>query len=81
MTAANERTATWASEELSTIASSGDLYVSPFREDGKTFVTPPLIWSVVVDDSLDKFVCRSRNAILRNAHDSEFRVVYSHGSR
>ena len=52
MTAANESTTTWASEELSTIASSGDLYVSPFREDGKTYGTPTWIWSVVVDDSL-----------------------------
>ena len=52
MTAANESTATWASEELSTIASSDDLHVSPFREDGKTYGTPTWIWSVVVDDSL-----------------------------
>src|SRR6516162_9927076 len=52
MTAANESTATWASEELSTIASSDDLRVSPFREDGKTYGTPTWIWSVVVDDSL-----------------------------
>src|SRR6516162_2403251 len=52
MTAANESTATWASEELSTIASSDDLHVSPFREDGKTYGTPTWIWSVVVDDNL-----------------------------
>ena len=52
MTAANESTATWASEELSTIASSDDLHVSPLREDGETYGTPTWIWSVVVDDSL-----------------------------
>ena len=51
MTAANKGTATWASEELSKIASSDDLHVSPFREDGKTYGTPTWIWSVVVDDS------------------------------
>jgi hypothetical protein len=28
------------------------LRVSPFREDGKTYVTPTWIWSVVVDGSL-----------------------------
>ena len=51
MTGANENTAAWLSEELSKIASSDDLHVSPFREDG-TFGTPTWIWSVVVDDNL-----------------------------
>ena len=52
MTGANENRAAWLSEELSKIASSDDLHVSPFREDGKTYGTPTWIWSVVVDDSL-----------------------------
>ena len=52
MTGANENTASWLSEELSKIACSDDLHVSPFREDGKTYGTPTWIWSVVVDDNL-----------------------------
>ena len=52
MTGANEITAAWLSEELSKIACSDDLHVSPFREDGKTYGTPTWIWSVVVDDNL-----------------------------
>jgi hypothetical protein len=52
MTGASESTAAWPSEELSKIASSDDLHVSPFREDGKTYGTPTWIWSVVVDDNL-----------------------------
>ena len=52
MTGANENKAAWLSEELNNIASSDDLHVSPFREDGKTYGTPTWIWSVLVDDSL-----------------------------
>jgi hypothetical protein len=52
MTAANESTATWASEELSKIASTDDLHVSTFRGDGETYGTPTWIWSVVVDENL-----------------------------
>jgi hypothetical protein len=52
MTAANETTTTWASEELSRIASSDDLHVSPLREDAKTYGTPTWIWSVAVDGAL-----------------------------
>src|SRR5437016_1469371 len=42
----------WSKDELSKIAETDDLHISPFREDGKTCGTPTWIWSVVVDDSL-----------------------------
>ena len=42
----------WSKEELSKIANSDDLRISPFREDGKTYGTPTWIWSVVLDDCL-----------------------------
>ena len=34
------------------IAATGDLHISPFRDDGKTYGTPTWIWSVVVDGDL-----------------------------
>lgn len=43
---------TWSNEELSRIAESDDLHISPFREDGVTYGTPTWIWSVVVGESL-----------------------------
>ena len=43
---------TWSKSELSRIAGTGDLHISPFREDGKTYGTSTWIWSVVVDDAL-----------------------------
>ncbi|WP_152397827.1 DUF2255 family protein [Paenibacillus cellulositrophicus] len=43
---------TWPKEELSRIAESDDLHISPFREDGVTYGTPTWIWSVVVGGSL-----------------------------
>jgi len=43
---------TWSKDELSKIAQTDDLHISPFREDGKTYGTPTWIWSVVVDDAL-----------------------------
>ena len=43
---------TWSKDELSKIAQTDDLRISPFREDGKTYGTPTWIWSVVVDDAL-----------------------------
>ena len=42
----------WTPEELQQIATSDDLHVSPFREDGVTYGTPTWIWSVVVDGAL-----------------------------
>jgi hypothetical protein len=43
---------TWSKDELRKIAEADDLYISPFREDGKTYGTPTWIWSVVADDAL-----------------------------
>jgi hypothetical protein len=43
---------TWNTDELCKTAETGDLHISPFREDGKTYGTPTWIWSVVVDDAL-----------------------------
>ena len=43
---------TWSKDELRKIAETDDLYISPFREDGRTYGTPTWIWSVVVDDGL-----------------------------
>jgi hypothetical protein len=42
----------WPKEELSKIAGTDDLHISPFRDDGETYGTPTWIWSVVVDDAL-----------------------------
>ncbi len=42
----------WIKEELGKIANSDDLYISPFRDDGKTYGTPTWIWSVVVGEEL-----------------------------
>jgi hypothetical protein len=42
----------WNQDELTRMANSDDLHISPFREDGVTYGTPTWIWSVVVDDSL-----------------------------
>ncbi len=39
-------------DELHNIATTDDLHISPFREDGVTYGTPTWIWSVVVDDDL-----------------------------
>jgi hypothetical protein len=42
----------WSKEELTNIANSDDLHISPLRDDGKTYGTPTWIWSVVLNDSL-----------------------------
>ena len=42
----------WSKNELSKIAETDDLHISPFRDDGVTYGTPTWIWSVVVDDGL-----------------------------
>ena len=43
---------TWAKDEIDKIATTDDLHISPFRDDGKTYGTPTWIWSVVVDGAL-----------------------------
>ena len=44
--------ALWTEAELSEIADSDDLHISPYRDDGVTYGTPTWIWSVVVDGDL-----------------------------
>jgi hypothetical protein len=52
----------WLNDELRRIAATDDLYISPFREDGKTYGTPTWIWSVVVDDALYVRAYNGRNS-------------------
>ena len=42
----------WPKDDLSRIAGTDDLHISPLREDGVTYGTPTWIWSVVVDHAL-----------------------------
>jgi hypothetical protein len=42
---------TWARDDIEKIATTDDLHIAPFREDGRTHGTPTWIWSVVVDAS------------------------------
>jgi hypothetical protein len=42
----------WTKERLQQIASTDDLHIAPFRDDGATLGTPTWIWSVVVDGAL-----------------------------
>jgi hypothetical protein len=42
----------WPTDDLTRIAATDDLHISPFREDGVTYGTPTWIWSVVVDGQL-----------------------------
>ena len=42
----------WNKEKLNKIKNSDDLYIAPFREDGKTDGTLTWIWSVIVNDEL-----------------------------
>ena len=43
---------TWSKDELRRIVAADDLQVAPLREDGSTYRTPTLIWSVAVDGAL-----------------------------
>ena len=52
----------WNKDELEKIASTDDLHISPFREDGRTYGTPTWIWSVVVDDELYVRAYNGRNS-------------------
>jgi hypothetical protein len=42
----------WTKERLQQLASTDDLHIAPFRDDGATLGTPTWIWSVVVDGEL-----------------------------
>jgi hypothetical protein len=53
---------TWSKDELSKIAETDDLHISPLREDGKTYDTPTWIWSVVVDGALYVRAYNGRNS-------------------
>jgi hypothetical protein len=53
---------TWPKDELSRIAETDDLHVSPLREDGKTYGTPTWIWSVVVAGGLYVRAYNGRNS-------------------
>jgi hypothetical protein len=43
---------TWTTEQLANIEGTGDLFVSPFREDGATYGTPTQTWALVVDGNV-----------------------------
>lgn len=42
----------WTEERLQQIASTDDLHIAPFRDDGATLGTLTWIWSVVIDGEL-----------------------------
>ncbi|MFF2031078.1 DUF2255 family protein [Arthrobacter sp. NPDC058192] len=42
----------WTPAELTSIGSTDDFHISPFRADGATYGTPTWIWSVVVDGAV-----------------------------
>jgi hypothetical protein len=42
----------WTPVELTSIASTDDFHISPFRADGTTYGTPTWIWSVVVEGAV-----------------------------
>ena len=52
----------WSNDELSRIADTDDLHISPLREDGVTYGTPTWIWSVVVDGALYARAYNGRNS-------------------
>ena len=39
----------WTADQLAKIEDNPDLFVSPFREDGRTYGTPTQTWALVVD--------------------------------
>ena len=52
----------WSKDELRRIAAADDLHIAPLREDGATYGTPRLIWSVAVDDALHVRPYSDRNS-------------------
>lgn len=52
----------WQKEELVKIATTDDLHISPFRDDGRTYGTPTWIWSVVFDDALYVRACNGQKS-------------------
>src|SRR2546427_5383696 len=53
---------TWSKDELTKIAETDDLHISPFREDGVTYGTPTWIWSVVIDGALHVRAYNGKNS-------------------
>ena len=43
---------TWTADQLETIATTEDLFVAPFREDGTTYGTDTQTWALVVDGTV-----------------------------
>jgi hypothetical protein len=52
----------WTKDELTKIAGTDDLHVSPYRKDGKTYGTPTWIWSVVIDETLYVRACNGQQS-------------------
>ncbi|NII10963.1 DUF2255 family protein [Oleiagrimonas sp. C23AA] len=44
--------AAWPQQVIEQIATTDDLHIAPFRDDGETYGTLTWIWSVVVDGAL-----------------------------
>lgn len=53
---------TWVKDDIEKIATTDDLHIAPFREDGRTHGTPTWIWSVVVDGGLYVRAYNGRNS-------------------
>jgi hypothetical protein len=60
----------WSNDELTRLAESDDLHVSPFRDDGRTYGTPTWIWSVVLDEDL---YVRAYNGVSSRWHQAALR--------
>jgi hypothetical protein len=41
----DETMSAWSTDDLRVIAENGDLFVSPFREEGTTYGTPTQTWA------------------------------------
>jgi hypothetical protein len=53
---------TWSKDELCRIAAADNLHISPFHEDGATYVTPTWVWSVALNDALYVRAYNGRNS-------------------
>ena len=42
----------WTPADLTALAADGDLYISPLRQDGRTYARPTQIWWVDVDGEM-----------------------------
>lgn len=69
----------WPQDELARIATSDDLHIAPFREDGKTCGTPTWIWSVVMEGHLYVRGYNGQNSRWYQAAWPHFRRRYDKG--